>query len=227
MRKTQQNLARMTFCSLILILISSCSSNQFILTHPCQQEIKVDGELDEYTLPLLKPDPFYAIQFSSANDAQFFSYVVRIQDKTLQAQLMTLGLTCYIDSTARRREQFGIGFPLPLTESQMQEIAIQASKQSQGVVDPILLDKAYAEQCEEFDLIGFGEETFRMTNLSSRSIKAKLFFDQLGAMIIEVRIPIDQIIHQASHSGILSVGVKINEPEASADDDTGYSTIIR
>ena len=60
-----------------------------------------------------------------------------------------------------------------------------------------------------------------MTNLSSRSIKSKLIFDELGAMIIEVRIPIEQIIHRSTHSGILSVGIKINDPEANADDDPG------
>ncbi len=205
----------------VLIQLCSCSSNQFILVHTCNEPIQVDGELNEYKQPLLQPDPFYSIQFSSSNDDHFFSYVVRIQDKSLQAQLMSLGMTCYIDSTGKRKEQFGIGFPIALTEKQLEAVAIQASKKSQGVIDPIELDKAYAAQCTEFDLIGFGEETFRMTNLSSRSIKTTLIFDELGAMVIEVRIPIDQIISNPNHSGILSIGVKINEPEANADDDAG------
>ena len=94
----------------------------------------------------------------------------------------------------------------------------EVEKEAKG--DPQLFLKAYAQAFQEFDLIGFVEEPVRASNLSSKDLKVAMGFDNLRAMVIELKIPIQQILKRAPRLGdTWSLGIEINTPKRSIDDD--------
>jgi hypothetical protein len=131
----------------------------------------------------------------------------------------------FIDTLAKRRDKVGIGFPLALTQSQIEKISFQAQKNGTGL-DNRALDKAYAEICQEFELLGFVEEDvnekIRVSNLASKDLKTAVGFDHVSAMICEIKIPLDILFnHNVEYNEILSIGIRVNPPEANAESDPG------
>ena len=159
------------------------------------------------------------------NDGENLYICVRIPDKGIQRRIMGLGLTVYVDTLAKKRDKVGIGYPLALTEQQLQTVAFQAQKG--GIkLDDRELDKAYAAICQEFELIGFVEEDLnerlRVSNLASKDLKTAMGFDPLGAMICEYRIPWNQLFKgKLKYDEVISVGIKVNPVPENADNDPG------
>ncbi len=202
-------------------LFAACGSQQKIATNKwIGSNFKPDGKTSEWTLPLPQPQQYTAIQCDIANDSNNLYVVVRIPDKGLQRNIMTHGITIWIDTLLKNREKIGLGYPLPLTEEKIQKIAFEA--QINGSLDDRVLDNAYANICQELELIGFVEETVRVSNLASKDLKTATAFDELGAMVCEYKIPFTHIWESPFKQGKkISIGVKVNPPELRAEDDPG------
>jgi hypothetical protein len=193
---------------------SSSQINQYFAA-PAQ----IDGQLTEWEHPLLRPSTQYGIQAKMGNDQQFVYVSVRITDQGLQQLVMAHGLTIYLDTLGKKRSKpLGIGYPLPLTNEQVQYIGNQFSTQ-----DPKAIERAYAEVSQEFDIINLVDEVVRLGNLGSKDIKVQLGFDELQALQIEYRIPLAQVWkRKLTFNEELRLLVKINEaPRKAEESDSG------
>jgi len=208
--------------------LSSCSPTQNISQnkwYAADSSIVLDGALDEWERPLKEPSNYTNIQYNVGNDAKNLYICVRIPDKDIQRRVMGLGLSIFVDTLAKRRDKIGIGFPLALTEEQIQTISFQAQKEGSGL-DGRAFDQYYAKSCQEFELLGFVEEDvdekIRVSNLASKDLKTVLGFDPIGAMICEYKIPLDILFDGTiEYDEVLSIGIRVNPPEANADNDPG------
>jgi len=208
--------------------MSSCSSNKNIVAmkwYSSDSTIVVDGNLDEWERPLKESPGYTGIQYNTGNDAENFYFCIRISDKTVQRKIMGLGLSIYLDTLGKRKEKIGIGYPLALTEKQIETISFEASKGS-FKIDDRALDDAYANICQEFELMGFIEEdpteVIRVSNLASKDLKTAMRFDHIGAMLCEFRIPLEQLYSgKIQYNEILSIGIKVNQPAPDAANDPG------
>lgn len=211
-----------------LLSLSSCSPTQNISQnkwYSADSAIVMDGDLGEWERPLKEPSNYTNIQYNVGNDAKNLYICVRIPDKDIQRRVMGLGLSIFVDTLAKRRDKIGIGFPLALTPEQIQKISFQAQKEASGL-DGRGFDKFYAKVCQEFELLGFVEEDvtekIRVSNLASKDLKTILDFDPIGAMICEYKIPLDILFDGVvQYNEVLSIGIRVNNPEANADDDPG------
>ncbi|MBL4648542.1 MAG: hypothetical protein JKY03_02340, partial [Aureispira sp.] len=188
-----------TAISLLIILacivMSSCNSTKSVVStkwYSSDSTIVVDGNLDEWERPLKQAKEYTGVQYNTGNDAESFYLCLRINDKTIQRRIMGLGLSIYLDTLGKRKEKIGIGYPLALTPKQIETISFQASKGS-FKIDDRALDEAYANICQEFELLGFIEEdpaeVIRVSNLASKDLKTAIGFDHVGAMLCEFKIP--------------------------------------
>jgi hypothetical protein len=185
----------------------------------------VDGNLDEWERPLKETQVYTGVQYNTGNDDKNFYLCIRINDKTIQRRIMGLGLSIYLDTLGKRKEKIGIGYPLALTQKQIETISFEASKGSFKINDRAL-DEAYANVCQEFELIGFveedPEERIRVSNLASKELKTAMGFDHVGAMLCEFKIPLEQLFSgKMNYNEIMSIGIKVNQPAADAADDPG------
>lgn len=212
----------------LLSCLSSCNSSKNIIQNKwynSDSTIVIDGILDDWEMPLERPVNFTDIQYKAGNDADNLYLCVRIPDKEIQRRIMGLGMSVFIDTLAKRRDKVGIGFPLALTQSQIEKISFQAQKDGTGL-DDRALDEAYAEICQEFELLGFVEEDLdekiRVSNLASKDLKTAVGFDHVSAMICEFKIPLNILFsHNAKYNEILSIGIRVNSPGSNADNDPG------
>lgn len=213
---------------LIAIQLSACGGikNTTQLEYYGQDSsITVDGKLDDWKHPLLRPAELTNVQYKAGNDDKHLFVCIRVPDKDIQQRIMGLGLSVYIDTLGKQKEKRGIGYPLALTTEQIEKISFQAYTESKGI-DDHALDEAYAAICQEFELLGFVEEDvnekIRVSNLASKDIKTAMGFDHVSAMICEFKIPLNILYEGAlTFDKTLSIGIKVNSPEANADDDPG------
>lgn len=208
--------------------MSSCNSSKQVIStkwYSSDSTIVVDGNLDEWERPLKESNEYTGVQYNTGNDAKNFYFCIRINDKTIQRRIMGLGLSVYLDTLGKRKEKIGIGYPLALTQKQIETISFQASKGS-FKIDDRALDEAYANICQEFELIGFveedPEERIQVSNLASKELKTAMGFDHIGAMLCEFKIPLDQLFSgRVQYNEIISIGIKVNQPAPDAADDPG------
>lgn len=213
---------------LILSLgIGACQSNNKITsihTYKNQTAPQIDGVLQEWATPLSQAKDYSVFQYNLGHDQENLYVGVRVADKGMQQRIMALGMTVYADTTAKRKEKIGVVYPLPFTDEQIKKAAFEASKE--GQLNRTVFNEACAAMAQEFELIGFVEEDpkerIRVSNLASKDLKTAMGFDQLGAMLIEFKIPFKQLYDRPlKYNEILSLGVKINSPEPNADEDMG------
>lgn len=217
-----------TVLILVCLIMNSCSSNKAAVStkwYSSDSTIVVDGNLDEWERPLKESQVYTGVQYNTGNDAKNFYLCIRINDKTIQRRIMGLGLSVYLDTLGKRKEKIGIGYPLALTQKQLEIISFEASKGS-FKIDDRALDEAYANICQEFELIGFieedPEERIKVSNLASKELKTAMGFDHVGAMLCEFKIPLEQLFsRKINYNEILSIGIKVNQPAADAADDPG------
>lgn len=219
---------RLSLGFLILSLgVLSCQSvNELTAIHSYKKEAapKVDGMLQDWATPLSQAKEYGVFQYNLGHDKDNLYVGVRISDRGMQQRIMVLGMTVYTDTTGKRKEKIGIGYPLPLTEEEINRAAFEAS--NGGELDRVAFNRLYATMAQEFELLGFVEEDpkerIRVSNLASKDLKTAMGFDQLGAMLIEIKIPFKQLYDRPLHyNEIISLGIKINAPEPNADDDPG------
>jgi hypothetical protein len=213
---------------LALISIPSCNSTKSISlndSYSADSSITVDGIYSDWKMPLVQPSEYTNIQYKIGNDAENLYICVRIPDKMIQRRIMGMGMSVFVDTLAKRRDKIGIGFPLALTEEQVQIISFEAQKDGPKI-DDRALDKAYAAICQEFELLGFIEEDetekIRVSNLASRNLKTALGFDHFSAMVCEFKIPLSQLFKGTiQYNEVISIGIRVNPTAANADDDPG------
>ncbi len=214
----------MKFLTLLIscvLLFNACQSAQNIgLNKWANTPIKVDGQLDDWQKPLQKPIRYTEIECEVANDSNTLYICTRISDQLLQKRIMTLGMTIWIDTLVKNREKLGINYPIALNEAQIQSLTFAAQQNTTLGKNP--LQEAYAKICQEFELVGFVEERVRVSNLASRDMKVATSFDELGAMVCELKIPLHQLWDNPTLlNKKFSVGIKINPPPPNIDDEPG------
>lgn len=206
---------------LFLGVFSACNTNKEIaLNRAVPTMIKIDGQAVEWEKPLDKPVSHTNIECAVANDADNLYICTRITDKAVQQRIMALGMTIWVDTLMKNRQKVGVGYPLALTETDMQQIAAQARDGDQ--LDPRAMDNAYAETLNEFELIGLAEETVRVSNLASLDMKVATAFDHVGAMVCELKIPLYHLWKQKiNFNENFSIGIKVNPPPKDAANEPG------
>lgn len=210
------------FCLLITI---GCQSSQEAVVVPVTTTLTIDGQLDDWTSTPIRVPNQESFTYNVATDKNNLYLALRLSDKGLQRRLMNLGMTIFIDTTAKRRENLGLGYPLALTSNQLEQVAFAATKNGTSVDERALLE-TYASIAQEFELLGFVEEDpkerIRVSNLASKDIKTALGQDQLGALLIEYKIPFRQLYNRPlTQPTTWNIGIQINNPEADASDDPG------
>ncbi|MGH1336203.1 MAG: hypothetical protein ACRBFS_08750 [Aureispira sp.] len=221
-------LLRLSLGLLILSFgVTGCQSvNDLTRLHSYKKEAapKIDGVLQDWATPLSQAKEYGVFQYNLGHDKDNLYIGIRVSDRGMQQRIMVLGMTVYTDTTGKRKEKIGIGYPLPLTEDEINRAAFEAS--NGGELDRAAFNRLYATMAQEFELLGFVEEDpkerIRVSNLASKDLKTAMGFDQLGAMLIEIKIPFTQLYDRSlQYNEVISLGIKINSPAPNADEDPG------
>src|SRR5438876_522138 len=99
----------------LLALLSSCSKT--IYDNVWQSKpVTVDGNSKEWEIPLRFYDSKSKLQYIVTNDSSNMYVCIRVTDERLQAKIMNAGMSVWIDTTGKNKQQVGITFPLGSSE---------------------------------------------------------------------------------------------------------------
>lgn len=187
------------------------------VSFPISTAPNIDGDITDWGQTLSNLNSNDDFQCFVANDKENLYIGVRLPDANMQAMAMQMGMTLWIDTVGKQQHHRGIGFPVAPSEAQWIEWANKTNN------DRIAMQNMYAQNCQDFDLVGFVEEPLRVSNLTSRDMKVAAKFDPLRQLVFEVKVPIKTIMQRNWQEGgaLISVHAKINEPKRTVDDDTG------
>jgi hypothetical protein len=205
----------------VVLLFSSCQKKLYQYSNTWStKSVNIDGQLDEWQLPLEQPAAQIPIKYRCSNDEKYLYLAVQASDEYMKAMFLHQGLKIWIDSTARRKEKNGIGYPIPLRTSETNELASEAGNNTQKFIE------LYAASMQEFDVYGLADESLRLSNLTSKEIKVALAFDQLRTLCMEIRIPIKTVLGSFESGKIFSLGIAVNNPSKSIDDGSNDSSLF-
>ncbi len=215
-------LKRVVLLGFIVLSWAACKSSSVLFQSPWSATAPViDGILSEWESPLEQPSAQAGIRYRCRHDKEFLYIAIQVTDEYARSLMLQQGATIWIDSTGRRKEKLGIGYPIPLSNSQM------AAVEQEAKGNPDLFLKAYAQAFQEFDLIGLVEEPVRASNLSSKELKVAMSFDDLRYMNIEIKVPFRQFPGMApTDNSVWYLGIAVNPPKKSIDDENSDGSLF-
>lgn len=139
------------------------------------------------------------------NDQNNLYILLEVSDKTVQKKILISGLTFWMDTIGKKKEQFGITFPLKgsmqnrMEKMNREEMMNQRQNGSlQGELDYQNLNEKFSSGLNKMEIIGFNNEKEPMIvyNQNPKGISASIKFDNHGILCYRVSIPLKLIFNQ-------------------------------
>jgi hypothetical protein len=167
------------FIALALIIHASVSWSQ----------ITIDGNTKDWSdnEQLKYYDKVAHIEYDvKHNDSNLF-VCVKISDPKFQLKSTLAGMTLYLDTTGKKKQQMGIQFPLKSGNGSPMEMG------AMGAPDSLAMRKKINTALEKASKKGFleGNGSFTVAELPGAEIVGKM--DQAQQLVIEYRIPFQSI----------------------------------
>ena len=148
----------------------------------------------------IKSGMYYCISY----DENQLYVGMKTSDKVLKQKIMMGGLTFWIDTNARGKEQLGLTFPVPnnFPPFEIKGKKLDSQKrdnESKKTKDEIKdFNNRYINGLEVIDVIGFGGETEQITsyNINQDGINTLLHIDTTDFMYYFASIPLDLIFNE-------------------------------
>lgn len=183
------------FLLLLLGFLSSCSVYQSGYQNT---PLKIDGSSSDWITTLESEKS--GISHGISNDQENLYIRLNITDQTIQRKILMAGLTLWIDTTGKKKENIGIISPIQKAPSRMDRSAMK------GMNTPPAFDK---NQLLEAEFIGFSE-SIQSYYIDSNpyGLQVSIDVDEFKSMYYEMLVPLATIYSEYDDlsSKSLSIG---------------------
>ncbi len=179
----------------IIFITTGCSVYESTYQDP---PLKIDGSSSDWTTTLdSKNNNSYSYGISNDNENLYIR--ININDPSIQKKMMLAGLTVWIDTTGKKKENFGITCPIQKIPSSKMD------RNSRGI------PKWDNNQILDAEFIGFQKsiETHYITN-NPYEIDVSIDQDEFKSLYYEMKIPFKSIYSNCSNISLktLSIGLE-------------------
>ncbi len=171
---------------IIAFILSGCSPYVNVLKYQ-STPVAVDGNLMEWSLPLMYYDEDTKLNYSITNDESNLYIGVRAVDEKAQLRIIRGGFSIWIDISGKKNEITGIRYPLPerLLGDYATEKFVGTKKTD---IKTILRQKLSAQT--QMQVIGFKDADNGTSSLSNSSgITVAIKLDSMNILSYEAVIP--------------------------------------
>src|SRR5450631_4021048 len=112
-------------------LFCSCSHQLAPVGHYQNESISIDGNINDWVLPLRFSNPDYTMHYSVTNDDKNIYICVYSKSPTWQRRMLKAGMSIYFDSKGEKNETCALLFPVKKTP----EVSDMASTNSMRPAD--------------------------------------------------------------------------------------------
>ncbi len=197
-QKSKIRLSVIFTAALLFFLLPSCKTQSVYTINRVEQA----GDLNQTTSKSIE-DMHYSkdarMLYSVYNDDQNLYVVMSVTDKTVQKKILMAGLTFWMDTIAKKKEQLGITFPRAGSmknsfskmnkEQMMQQMQNGGMQQSMNYAE---LNQKFSSSLNDMEIVGFNnkKEPEIVFNQNVNGINASIQFDEEGTLHYQASIPL-------------------------------------
>lgn len=196
----------------VAFLLYSCSHNLAPVGHYQSDPVIIDGNINDWVLPLRFSNPEYTMHYSVTNDDKNIYVCVISKSPTYQRRMLRSGLNIYFDTKGEKNKTCALVFPVRKTS----EPSDMASLNSTHAADHPTTIAQLILQSDYYNTIGFtnmenGQYDLKATQTD---IRIAMKQDADSSLVYEAAIPIRYVLGKDFSSGQeaknFSVGITLN-----------------
>jgi hypothetical protein len=209
---TYHKICLVCFSAVIAFTVFGCKSIQ-LNSKWRTQNIIIDGKNTEWEGGVFLKDANASINIYNDNDNIYIGIVS--SDKTLARKIMMNGFTVWLDRTGSDEKNFGIHFPIGMSDSQPQEMPQMSENQEppKGMGERGGMEENMMRGFNEFEIMGAGgKPESRIQFVENKGIEVRIGMDK-DKFLYELKVPIkikgDIAYAIGSDTGkVISVGIE-------------------
>jgi hypothetical protein len=207
------------------LMFGSCSPKLAPIGHFQNEPVVIDGNINDWILPLRFSNPDYTMHYSVTNDDKNIYICVYSRNQAYQKRMLKAGMSIYFDSKAEKNKGCALIFPVKKTS----ESAENTNGDPMHYSDYHTTINQLVLQSDYYNTTGFvnmenGQYDLKATQTD---IRVAIKLDADSSLIYEASVPIHYVLGKDISSGTasenFSVGIALN-PSASSPRNNGYQT---
>ncbi len=190
--------------SLFLVLLSSCKTKS---NYTSSWNGNPQGLIENKNSHVedMHYDTDAKMLYGLINDNENLYILLEVSDKTVQKKILISGLTFWMDTIGKKKEQLGITFPLEGSmgnrtgKMNKEEMMKQMQRGSfNGDFDYQNLNETFSNGLNKMEIIGFNneKEPLMVFNQNPKGISVSIKFDNMGTLHYKANIPLKLIFKQ-------------------------------
>lgn len=188
------------------------------------REVTIDGKHDDWLNALMYFED-ENVSLGLQNDESFMYICMIVEDPMIRNQIMRQGFTLWFEPAGAKKRNFGIKFPLGMSEEEMQMRGMQEGdvpmKPRRGEQDPERFMQAQMRQMNELEILGPGkDESVRMPINEAKGINVTVKLSS-GTLVYELKVPLSQDEQNPYAVGAKagsSIGIILETPKINRSD---------
>lgn len=186
------------------------------------RHIAIDGKAPEWAGREAYYDDREGLKAGFFNDTEHLYVYLSTWHRETQMQILTNGLTIWIDSGGGTKQTLGVNFPVrrPMPASSDSSRDLPSRRSRDRRIEPEMLKNLLDESSGEIRIIGAGEEpliSLSAADSSKAGIEAAVGLSN-RTLIYELRMPLARVLGapyaiQAGPGKIIGIGVKVGKRE--------------
>lgn len=200
----------LTAAFLVTTLLASAATPT--LTY--KTDVVVDGQYDEWGVPLPMSNKRTGLNFDMANDERHLYFFLRVTDKNIQRQIVSNGFELWINADGKKKKTTGLFYPMPQEEvpAEAQETsgarstgtdrgnrANQGGRPERNPWDPFAATDESSDRfviSRDMQLQGFLIENGKQPAKGHADIRTAITLDADGSMLYELAIPFNTFLKE-------------------------------
>jgi hypothetical protein len=193
------------------IILGGCSKNLAPTGHYQEIPITIDGNINDWGLPLRFSNPEYSMQYAVTYDDKNIYICVYSKDPSFQKRILKAGISIYFDTKGEKNKTMGLFFPIikPADPAGRNGNPIR-NTDYKTEIDQLLLQSDY------YNTIGFlnMENGQYDINYKKNNIQLAIKLNTDSSLVYEAAIPVSYILGSALTPGYdpknFSVGIIVD-----------------
>jgi hypothetical protein len=195
-----------------ILLFTSCSSKLIVKSQPQQEEMIIDGSLDDWsqlTFTQLKQD---GLAIGVKNDRDHLYICMRIFDQAKASAVMRAGFTVWLDASVSKKKTCGIRFPLGMP---LRSIANHSVSNRRGSTSFERDSVSRQSNTNTLEIIDKGQENKQISIHNPYGIDVAIAPEPTsGALVYELAVPITAPVvkilsFQARPGEMVGIGLEV------------------
>ncbi len=204
-------------------LFSGCSHQLAPAGHYQNEAIIVDGNINDWVLPLRFSNPDYTMHYSVTNDDKNIYICVVTKNQAYQKRMLKSGMDIYFDVKGEKNKQCALIYPVKKASEPAENTQGGPIRYSdyQTTMNQLLLQSDY------YNTFGFVNMENGQYDLKAKQtdIRVAMKLDADSSLVYEASVPISYVLGKELSSGAasknFSVGIALN-PATPANANRGY-----